>query len=105
MSKFIGGLGLNGTIELEAKQFLFDTKEDVYNWSSEFQANISPSTDSEGTPILKIPVLYQKDSKEYCYWLTCEFGDYLVKLPIENKWSKFTVISAATLHRIFTKVE
>ena len=57
-------------IEVEAKQFTEQNKDQIYHWAREIQNNIFPSRSSIGESLLMIPTL-QGD-------MECAIGDWLI---------------------------
>jgi len=44
-------------VVIEAQQFTFEAKNQVYSWATSKQMNVQPSVDHTGNPVLRIPTL------------------------------------------------
>lgn len=68
-------------VVIEAKHFIDENKEFVYQWASEKQTNIQVSVEGEDErPCLIIPTL-EGD-------MICSLGDYLIVEPFPTDWRK-----------------
>jgi hypothetical protein len=66
-------------VVIEAVQFTDVNKDEVYNWASQIQMNIEPSTRNE-EPVLLIPTLEGE--------MICNLGDWIIKEPFPTDWRK-----------------
>jgi len=68
------------SIEIEAQQFTYENKDEVYGWARDIQQNISHSWDKEDKPCLLVPTLEGE--------MMCSLGDYLIVEPFPTDWRK-----------------
>jgi len=67
-------------IEVEARQFTFETKDRCLVWASQIQQNIYPSFENTDRPCLLIPTLEGE--------MTASLGDWLIVEPFPMDWRK-----------------
>jgi hypothetical protein len=83
-------------IQIEAVQFTYTNKDQVYHWARSIQMNVTHSWDENRKPILIIPTAEGE--------MVCSLGDYVVVEPFPTADRKLYPVKQAVFAKTYMKL-